>query len=527
MIPHIPTMLLMIIAASATLALSVGWVARRDEKEGLQLWTAALSLHAAVFILFALRGKIPDFLSILVSNVGLSGSYALLLAAIAQFQQRKLSPLVLWGPPLLIGTMFSFLMSDIAARIVMGGIVFTAQIAMILLALTSRNHVLTGRGKHLMVGGALLMIATLVLRIVTTAFGTEDIASIMRETPVQTATFLVAFVSLILVSNGFVLMTKERADERIRLLAKKDRLTGLWNRIRLEEAGQTEMARLERYGHPVSLIMIDLDHFKGINDRFGHATGDLILKGFAGIAENCIRTTDVLGRWGGEEFLIILPHSGLSSTAQLAERIRGSLEQHIFPGGHKITASFGVAVCQSTDTWDSWLGRADSALYQAKAAGRNRVETELLEPGAEAADPANTGLIQLVWHPSYESGNELIDAQHRALVEQANQLMKAILGNQSKAAISQSIGTLLAEIGQHFRDEEALFATTAYPEAAYHRELHDRLTARALDLAEQFNSDRLGVGELLHYLAYEVVAQHMLIEDRKYFPWLAAASVDA
>ena len=150
---------------------------------------------------------------------------------------------------------------------------------------------------------------------------------------------------------GFVLMIKERADECIRLIAMKDRLTGIWNRVRLEEDAQQEIARLERYGHPASIIMVDLDHFKQINDQFGHGTGDSVLKEFCLVVQRCIRSTDILARWGGEEFVVLLPNSGFVNAVPLAERIRAAIEQHQFPSGLRITASLGLSVCQPADTW--------------------------------------------------------------------------------------------------------------------------------------------------------------------------------
>ena len=518
--PHVPTLLLIIVITSATLAIAVGWVARLDDQDGLKKWTGALILHTLVFALFSLRDKVPDFLSILLANIALSCTYALLLAAIGQFQQRRIAPALLWGPPLLTACFFALSLSNISARIIGGGLIFAGQILSVLFALTNRQYPIHGRGKHLMIGGFIMMIGVIFIRILGEALSAEGTQSIVRTTPIQILTFLSAFVTLILTSNGFVLMTKERADERSHLLARKDRLTGVWNRIQLEEATQQEMSRLERYGHPVALIMMDLDHFKRINDQFGHATGDMILKGFCDIVHSCIRSTDVLGRWGGEEFVLVMPNSGFASAAQLAERIRSALEQHEFPGGHKITASFGFAVCQSTDTCESWLHRADMALYRAKTAGRNRVEAECLESQAGQVEP-DAVFIKLAWSQAYECGHSKIDSQHHALFDHANILLRAILSHAPKPEIMQQVNTLIAEIRQHFADEGAELRTIAYPDVQHHYELHYQLQERAAQLAERFEKDQLGEGELLHFLAYEVIAQHMLIEDRKYFPLFA------
>ncbi len=520
---HIPTIFLMIIAVGATLALSVGWVSRAADKDGLRTWTAALAVQTMAFGLFFLRGTIPDVLSVILGNAALSVCFALFLAAIGQFQQRSLPRALFWTPPLVLTVVFGFLMDNIGARVIVSGLIFSAQIALALTALLSRQYRVSGRGKYLLVVGFVLMIVALGIRILGIVIAPHSFPGMLLDAPIQTVTFVTTFITLIMTSNGFVLMIKERADERLRMLAMKDRLTGIWNRIRLEEAGQQEIARLERYGHPVSLIIADIDHFKQINDKFGHGAGDMILKGFCEIVQRCIRTTDVFGRWGGEEFVILLPNSGYASAEPLAERIRAAVERHEFEGGLRITASLGLAICQPDDTWESWLDRADKALYRAKNTGRNRVETESLPPESGlAGQSAGAHFVQLVWRRAYESGNALIDTQHRSLFDHANALMQAILNDRPKSEVGRLIAALLTEVDQHFRDEEAIFQQAAYPDSARHRELHADLVRRAGQLASRFDREEVSIGELFQFFAYEVVAQHLLIEDRKFYPLLAA-----
>lgn len=374
--PHMPTLLMMLIIASATLTFSVGWVARRDAKDGLSLWAWGLSLNTLALILLGLRGKVPDFISIILGNMAISGAYALFLGALLQQQGRRIPAYWFWIPPLSIAAIFPLFMSDVHARIIISSVVFCAQHVMILCLMMAHKYVTKGRGKHLLLWAFFIMILTLTGRSIAIAFGTIVIMDISQNTMSQVLLFVSSFVALILGSNGFTLMAKEQADERFRLLAKKDTLTGAWNRAHMQEIAQQEMIRQKRYGHPVSLIMADIDYFKETNDRFGHAAGDMVLKEFCEVVQCCIRATDILGRWGGEEFLLILPNSALLSTSELAERIRCGLENHDFPDVHKITASFGVAAYQEDESWEHWLNRADMALYRAKAAGRNRVELE-------------------------------------------------------------------------------------------------------------------------------------------------------
>lgn len=164
-----------------------------------------------------------------------------------------------------------------------------------------------------------------------------------------------------------------QAKEVAEKLAVTDRLTGLFNRLKLDQAFTAEYERCRRYGHPLSIVIFDLDHFKSVNDTFGHQVGDTVLIAVADILRQCVRTVDIAGRWGGEEFLVISPDTDVHGAEQLAEKIRAAIEAYDFPTvGHK-TASFGVAEFAEGDSIDTLTTRADSALYHAKETGRNRV----------------------------------------------------------------------------------------------------------------------------------------------------------
>ena len=308
------------------------------------------------------------------------------------------------------------------------------------------------------------------------------------------------------------------AREKLERLAQHDTLTGTWNRRKIEESARHEMLRKERYEHPVSMIFVDLDHFKQINDTRGHAVGDKVLKGFCDVASNCIRSTDLLGRWGGEEFVILTPHTELAIASVLAERIRKATADQTFSLGCRVTASFGVAECRTDETWNSWLSRSDAALYTAKDAGRNHVVADWEHQGesvrAELVDPS---FIRLVWHPAYESGHAKLDLQHRGLFSHANGLLTAVIGGRPTDEVMPQIESLLGDLIEHFRDEEAVLRSVDYSLTDEHVECHKALIARARELAEDLLSGTLPLGELLNFLAYDVVAKHMLSEDRKFF----------
>lgn len=166
----------------------------------------------------------------------------------------------------------------------------------------------------------------------------------------------------------------KKLEEELRRLSVTDALTGAYNRRYFEQVLEQENERARRTGSPFSLIMLDLDHFKSINDRFGHAAGDLVLKSLVDLINGRIRKIDCLARWGGEEFVILLPNTPVDKAAGLAEELRGQLSSMNIPGVGSVTASFGVAGYCPSDTADTLIMRADNMLYEAKSSGRNCVQ---------------------------------------------------------------------------------------------------------------------------------------------------------
>ncbi|MBE9610755.1 sensor domain-containing diguanylate cyclase [Chitinilyticum piscinae] len=171
---------------------------------------------------------------------------------------------------------------------------------------------------------------------------------------------------------------RKRLEEELKRRATTDSLSGLANRAHFMERSESELIRSKRYGHPLSLLMLDIDFFKQINDSFGHPAGDQVIQRVAEIARACLRDTDLIARMGGEEFAILLPETALSATLDAAERLRHAIETHlvITPEQHRIrfTTSIGAAQwCEEDQSISDLLKRADNALYQAKQTGRNRV----------------------------------------------------------------------------------------------------------------------------------------------------------
>lgn len=180
-----------------------------------------------------------------------------------------------------------------------------------------------------------------------------------------------------LAAQAVIALDNARLHRIVERQARVDGLTGLANRRQLEDQLATELSRVERFGGTLGVVLADLDDFKNVNDRFGHPGGDVVLREFARTLEEGSREIDTAGRWGGEEFVLLLPGTNLEGAAQLAERIRRNLAERVIlaSDGEPIpaTASFGVAAFSGAATADAVLTAVDSALYAAKRGGKNRV----------------------------------------------------------------------------------------------------------------------------------------------------------
>jgi diguanylate cyclase (GGDEF)-like protein/PAS domain S-box-containing protein len=177
------------------------------------------------------------------------------------------------------------------------------------------------------------------------------------------------------VADGQDITNHVRIERDLKRLATTDWLTELPNRRKIEDLIDQEMERSRRYCHDLSLIMFDVDWFKTVNDRYGHEAGDRVLVALAELLANFLRASDQLGRWGGEEFMILGPETDLAGARELAERIRKTVAAVEFPGVGSVTASFGVTVQRTDDSARTVTERADWALYNAKENGRNRIES--------------------------------------------------------------------------------------------------------------------------------------------------------
>ncbi len=190
-----------------------------------------------------------------------------------------------------------------------------------------------------------------------------------RSTPAKEADGSILWTGILL-----DITQRMEAEEKVRTMAITDGLTGINNRQEFSRLLDKEIERAIRYNTPLTLVMYDLDHFKLVNDRFGHDTGDDVLRTVVKLTNDNIRSTDFHGRWGGEEFMVLLPQTTLEAALDVAEKLRLAVAGHQFSHVGTVTASYGVAELAPQENARSLAQRVDEALYRAKDRGRNRVE---------------------------------------------------------------------------------------------------------------------------------------------------------
>lgn len=323
------------------------------------------------------------------------------------------------------------------------------------------------------------------------------------------------------VASFHAITRRKRLQLALEKLAWVDPLTKALNRVTFSERAGVEMHRSGRHGNKLSMVMVDLDHFKVINDTFGHPAGDQVLRIFADITSSCLRVGDLLGRWGGEEFLILLPDTGPSAAEQVSERIRASLEAHSFPGEARVTASLGVVAQRPSENFAALVARADAAMYQAKQAGRNRVCANADDLQWESKNESDhPHFLELHWRKHYECGIPEIDAEHEELFKIANRILGSIGPNGNGVESAPLVDELMAHIVRHFKHEEHLLEVNGFPKSEAHRQRHHQLISQAEDLAARFREKETTAGALLGFIVHDVVARHMIQEDKEYFPLL-------
>ncbi len=354
---------------------------------GTQFWVLSNLAGTIAFLLVSFRDIGPEILTVVIGNTLGVATTALALEGNRRFlglKPRSSIAIGLMSVYFLTQVYHTYVSPDFASRI------FSASLIVSLLAFLSymafnekpglmENVVYRTVGRSFLLF-AILMFVRMIAVLAFSEFYSPDW--------IQSVSYMVFLIFAVVWGFNYMVLNSERMHEELRekeseLLerATTDFLTGLGNKRTFEEFARAELKRSRRYNIPTVLILIDLDHFKNINDTYGHAVGDKVLAQIGALLKKMTRQHDRVARLGGEEFGLLLTHTDLNAAQVVANAFRREIEKvDIRHSGHKIsiTSSFGVALLADEDSFESLMERADTNLYKAKRLGRNRVISETI-----------------------------------------------------------------------------------------------------------------------------------------------------
>ncbi len=391
---HIPTLMLVLLLGFMllTLALGVSQQGLRARPE-MRRWTLGCWALLGGLLTLAGRMVLPLELSVLLGNALISLGLALYAQALHRMLVNHHGPrLLMQAQPLVWVALLLMLDWPQHQRTAVLSLVYAALLAPSVLVLLRHGWFAERSLRAVLLTMALALLA-LVLRALHAWTHPAEYLELLQPSLPTGLTFLVAFVCLLAAGFSFVLAVFERVALQMETLATHDGLTGCWNRSTTDALLAHELQRAHRSATPLAFVLLDLDHFKQVNDRHGHPTGDAVLQAFAQAVRSRLRASDVFGRTGGEEFGLVLPGTDVAGARWLVEAVRREVEAlHVINRDGapvQVTVSAGVAVADAHSqlTGDRLYGQADQSLYEAKRAGRNRVEVYGVTAGATAALP--------------------------------------------------------------------------------------------------------------------------------------------
>ncbi|WP_095064292.1 GGDEF domain-containing protein [Pseudomonas sp. Irchel s3f19] len=377
MIAHTPTLFAAVALVATILAFCLLLVGRSNRRDNLMLTGCGLLVHALAYVCYTLYVQAPLWVSYGLGNSLLSLALAFYSASLFRVREQVIPWRMIFVIPavMLVGLML--LLDTLEPRMLLATLVLMLQCSMILY--WARRYVeRPGRAHLLLQIGALISLVGLGMRAVAVANGTAVEMRYDTSNLKQSISVAIGTATVMMYSIGLVLMAKERSESRLQHLALRDVLTGTYNRRAILERFVVELDRARDAQSSLAVAMIDIDHFKRINDLYGHLAGDEVLCHCVRQLQQRLRQGDSLGRYGGEEFLLLLPETdrvgAMAALQGLREAIARSPARF---ASDEIELRFSVglwcSVPGANDNTASLLAQADAALYQAKAAGRNTV----------------------------------------------------------------------------------------------------------------------------------------------------------
>ncbi|MBW3637177.1 MAG: GGDEF domain-containing protein [Armatimonadetes bacterium] len=353
-----------------------------EQVRGIRRWAWACLMHALGWSLVALRGAIPDALSIVAANTLIAAATIANFHALLDFLHLRFSPRPFYAFLLVIAAalaFWTFEAPDMSARIVVMSAISAGFLGLCgtrLIFPRGRFEWPRGITQRTMILGFWGCSLAAALRLWHTLTQAPS-QNLFTFNWVEGLFYGGIFIQILMLTFGFLLMCNEQIINEWKRMATFDPLTGIWNRAAIEKSGNHAFEQAKRSGAPLSVLLGDIDYFKSINDTLGHEGGDRALRLVVDTLQNFLRAGDIMGRYGGEEFLFIAPNTNALDALQLAERLRLAISQTPLEntgGAMSLTVSFGVAQLDEADSdLHALIRRADIALYRAKEQGRNRV----------------------------------------------------------------------------------------------------------------------------------------------------------
>lgn len=523
---------------SQTLALASTWVLvtlgcilvflqrTRKTYPGFSCWSGAFVAIAVGYGCLMLRGIAPDWVSILLANGLLMTGMVLTFDGVTIFSGRQWTARL--NAPLLVAlaggeallAYFTYVENNLNARIATVNLFRFASYSACVFALIRFRAAETRAAQDLL---AAVFLASALLGAIRAAIATTAPVMVsLYDDPVFRLFMLLDLGVMIGIAFCFLLITHMRIEQELeqeRSVAQRasltDKLTGLRNRSHFEAEVERRLLEADRFSDDLSLLMIDIDHFKTVNDRFGHPVGDEVLREIAGRIGARLRASDLFCRWGGEEFVVLI-RTGIDHAATVAETLRMAVAERPFAIVGRIAISIGVADRRHHEDLSTWMVRVDQALYRAKENGRNRVEKEAVHDKLYSVG-------DLTWNASFSVGDPVLDVQHRALFEKAGLLSEKCASRDGDGAFDV-FSQLLDDADRHYLYEEHLLRARNYPDVEAHIGEHQRLRQRGRQLLNDFTAGRASLDSLGDYAVKELVLGHIAEEDKRYFPMLALSA---
>ena len=371
------TLLFLLAAADAMLAAALWLGSGQRLHDGLPHWAGSLVARAVALSLLASQGHQQGG-ALAVGAALLALSLTLQAAALLAFDRKPLAAWIHTAVLAGVAVPFQLLETERAIGVLFGGLVLGTILVVIAGIATQVQAPKGTRARAILVTCFAAAGVACMLRGVGAVFVADPMRGFSAPTGFAALTLFVVFGTAVVATFGFLLLHKERAEAEARRLATMDPLTGAYNRKTFHEIAERELSRARRAGQPLSILMLDIDHFKAINEKHGLRTGDEVLRKFADVVRSAMRKEDMLVRYGGEEFVVLLPEVPGPGAVVVAGRIRRFVaSEPIEVNGQKfpLTVSLGVAarLDEGPESIDTLLDRADNALALAKERGRNRV----------------------------------------------------------------------------------------------------------------------------------------------------------